>query len=113
MRAHRGKLYASAAALIAASCILGDRASAQSTLPTEEVVVTGTSIRGTQPVGSNLISVGRVDIEKTSAQTVQQILKAEPALSNLGQASQGGGNTTPAIHNRWAVLNYNTLMMHH
>ncbi|HEU0161860.1 MAG TPA: TonB-dependent receptor [Rhizomicrobium sp.] len=77
----------------------------------EEVVVTGTSIRGEQPVGSNLISVSRMDFEKTSAQTVQQILKAVPALSNLGQSSQGGGNTTPAIHNLGAVSSYSTLVL--
>jgi len=77
--------------------------------PVEEVVVTGTSIRGVQPVGANLISVGRVDIDKTAAQTVQDILKQVPALSNLGQAAQG--NTTPAIHNLGAVSSYSTLVL--
>jgi iron complex outermembrane receptor protein len=76
---------------------------------TEEVVVTGTSIRGVQPVGANLMSVGRVEIEQTAAQTVQDILKQVPALSNLGQAAQG--NTTPAIHNLGAVSSYSTLVL--
>src|SRR5690348_2242218 len=76
---------------------------------TEEVVVTGTSIRGVQPVGADLISVGRVEIDKTAAQTVQDILKQVPALSNLGQAAQG--NTTPAIHNLGAVSSYSTLVL--
>jgi len=87
-------------------------ANAQSTSGTpgvEEVVVTGTSIRGVQPVGTNLISVGRVEIDKTAAQTVQDILKQVPALSNLGQAAQG--NTTPAIHNLGAVSSYSTLVL--
>jgi len=75
----------------------------------EEVVVTGTSIRGVQPVGVNLQTVGRIDIDKTSAQTVQDILKQVPALSNLGQAAQG--NTTPAIHNLGAVSSYSTLVL--
>src|SRR5690606_23917613 len=30
----------------------------------EEIVVTGTSIKGAAPVGSNLVSVGVVDLEK-------------------------------------------------
>jgi len=109
------KLRQSASSLVIAttlSALATTAAMAQAAAPgVEEVVVTGTSIRGTQPVGSNLISVGRVEIEKTSAQTVQQILKAVPALSNLGQASQGGGNTTPAIHNLGAVSSYSTLIL--
>src|SRR5471030_1522575 len=77
--------------------------------PVEEVTVTGTSIRGVQPVGANLISVGRDDIDKTAAQTVQQILKQVPALSNLGQPSQG--NFSPAIHNLGQTASYSTLVL--
>ena len=41
-----------------------------------EIIVTGSSIRGVeQPVGSNLITVGRDSIEKTDAQTTQQVLQ--------------------------------------
>jgi iron complex outermembrane receptor protein len=54
----------------------------------EEVVVTGTSIRGAAPVGSALVAVGRQDIEKTSATTVQQILKTVPSVTGLGTASR-------------------------
>src|SRR5690242_5992052 len=43
-----------------------------------DIIVTGTSIRGVAPVGSNLISVGCADIESTNAQTAQQILKTVP-----------------------------------
>ncbi|MDB5704367.1 MAG: TonB-dependent receptor-like protein [Sphingomonas bacterium] len=76
-----------------------------------DIVVTGTSIRGQAPVGSNLVTVGRDEIDRTAAQTVQQILKSVPSLSNLGQTSQGGGNTTPAIHNLGAVSSYSTLVL--
>ncbi len=41
----------------------------------DEIVVTGTSIRGAAPIGSNLIAVGREAIDSTSAQTVQAILR--------------------------------------
>lgn len=76
-----------------------------------DIIVTGTSIRGQAPVGSNLISIGPQDIAATSAQSVQQILKLVPALSNMGQTSQGGGNTTPAIHNLGAASSYSTLVL--
>src|SRR5581483_3194045 len=54
----------------------------------ETVVVTGTSIRGQQPVGSNLITVDRASIESTGAQTVQQLLTNIPALSGFGGSPQ-------------------------
>ena len=50
----------------------------------QEIVVTGTSIRGAPPVGSNLISVGQAQIQATPAQSVQQILKSVPAVVGLG-----------------------------
>ena len=54
-----------------------------------EIVVTGTSIRGVAPVGSNLVSVGREAIEDTGAQTLQQVLRTIPQLTSLGSTSQG------------------------
>src|SRR6185312_12470173 len=38
-------------------------AAAQTNAPNEAIIITGTSIRGVAPVGSNLISVGRDEIE--------------------------------------------------
>ncbi len=68
----------------------------------DEVVVTGTSIRGVAPVGSNLITLDRQQIDQTSAQTVQQILRDVPAITGLGATPQGGnpGNSfyAPTIH---------------
>src|SRR5512139_2369927 len=56
----------------------------------QEVVVTGTSIRGAAPVGSNLITVGREEIESSGAQTLQQVLRSVPAVTGFGNAAQGG-----------------------
>ncbi|HEY3839703.1 MAG TPA: TonB-dependent receptor, partial [Bryobacteraceae bacterium] len=67
----------------------------------EEVVVTGTSIRGVAPVGSNLISVTTADIEATGAQTLQQMLNSVPALTGMGAIGQGTTNNSyfqPTIH---------------
>src|SRR5438094_9685700 len=44
----------------------------------EEVVVTGTSIRGVAPVGSNLITIDQAAIEATGAQNIQQLLSSTP-----------------------------------
>jgi iron complex outermembrane receptor protein len=71
----------------------------------ETVVVTGTSIRGAQPTGSNLITVDRAAIENTGAQNVQQLLADVPGITGFGGSGQGGGNSdfaggfAPAIHN--------------
>ena len=70
----------------------------------ETVVVTGTSIKGAAPVGTNLITVDRADIESTGAQNVQQLLSTVPQINTFGGSGQGGSNSdftgglAPAIH---------------
>jgi iron complex outermembrane receptor protein len=54
-----------------------------------EVVVTGTSIRGVAPTGSELVTVTEHDIETTSAASVNDIFHQIPSLSGL--------NGTPPI----------------
>ena len=83
-----------------------------------EVVVTGTSIRGIAPVGSDLISVTRNSIDTTNAQTAQQILKSVPAVTGLSSAGQGGfgsadasGTNAPAIHGLGASASSSTLVL--
>lgn len=109
--AHSLMWHSSLFALISAASLSG-AAHAQSTEPVvvDEIIVTGTGIRGVAPVGSNLISVGREAIEATAAQTVQQILKSVPALSNLGQSAHSN-NVTPTIHNLGAGASNSTLSL--
>jgi iron complex outermembrane receptor protein len=76
----------------------------------ETVTVTGTSIRGVAPVGVNLVSVGRAEIDSTAAQTMNQILKQVPSLSNYGGAPSYG-TINPAIHNLGAASSYSTLVL--
>lgn len=70
----------------------------------ETVVVTGTSIRGAAPVGSNLITVDRAAIEATGAQTTQELLTYVPQVSigfgSSGQTPDNGvGNASgPTLH---------------
>jgi iron complex outermembrane receptor protein len=84
----------------------------------EEVVVTGTSIRGAAPVGSNLITVGRDEIESSGAQTVQQVLRSVPAVTGFGNSAQGGfqsfdgaGSYAPTIHGLGASASNGTLVL--
>ncbi len=84
----------------------------------EEVIVTGTSIRGAPPVGSNVITVGREAIEATSVQSAQQLLKLVPAITGMGSAGQGGYGTfdssygnSPNIHGLGGVSSNSTLIL--
>ncbi len=84
----------------------------------EEVVVTGTSIRNTTPVGANLITVGHDAIAATGAQTMQQILASVPAVTGFGNAAQGGfgsadnsGTYAPTIHGLGASASNGTLVL--
>jgi iron complex outermembrane receptor protein len=84
----------------------------------EEVVVTGTSIRGAAPVGANLITVGREDIESSGAQTLQQVMRSVPAVTGFGNSAQGGfgsadgaGTFAPTIHGLGASASNGTLVL--
>ncbi|HEX8470796.1 MAG TPA: TonB-dependent receptor plug domain-containing protein, partial [Brevundimonas sp.] len=91
---------------------------AQEAAQVDDVVVTGTSIRGVAPVGSNVISVTQEDIQKTGAQTVQQLLKSVPQVTGFNNAGQGGfgsadgsGTNAPTIHSLGASASNNTLIL--
>ncbi|MDB5456121.1 MAG: hypothetical protein JWP92_1706, partial [Caulobacter sp.] len=50
----------------------------------EEVVVTGTSIRGVAPIGSALIGVGREAITQNAPANTKELLATVPQLGNFG-----------------------------
>ena len=81
----------------------------------ETVVVTGTSIRGVAPVGSNLITVGQEEIAKTGAQNVQQLLANVPAVTGMGNGGEGGSIHNnyyqPSIHQLGASASNATLVL--
>ncbi|NBC36180.1 TonB-dependent receptor [Novosphingobium sp. FSY-8] len=85
---------------------------------TAEIIVTGSSIKGVAPVGSNLTTVTRADLETTAAQTVQQVLKSVPAVVGLQAAGQGAfgsadgsGTNAPTIHGLGASASNSTLIL--
>lgn len=65
-----------------------------------EIVVTGSRVRGEAPVGASVISVGRTEIEKSPALTVDRIIKELPQNFDLGVSENsrgqagGSGNIT-------------------
>ena len=63
----------------------------------EEIVVTGTLLRDTTPVGTNVISVGAAEMKSSGATTTAQFLQTIPQLGSFGNLQQptatGGGNT--------------------
>jgi iron complex outermembrane receptor protein len=68
--------------------------------PVEQIVVTGSRIRGIAPVGSPVVSVGRGDIEASGGISTAQLLQEVPQVSNLGVSDSsrgqagGAGNIT-------------------
>ena len=92
--------WASQAALISATSLTSLGAIAQTATTPEPrgteaeaiedtIVVTGTSIRGVAPIGSNLVSVGVEDLEKTAATSLSALVNTIPALSTNGSLAQG------------------------
>ncbi|MFY7837065.1 MAG: TonB-dependent receptor domain-containing protein [Novosphingobium sp.] len=105
-----------ASAAVAQSAAPQDAQAEENGPTNEQIVVTGSSIKGVAPVGSNLISVTSESIEKTNAQSVQQILRSVPAVVGLGSAGQGSfgsasqsGTNAPTIHGLGASASNSTL----
>jgi iron complex outermembrane receptor protein len=87
---------------------------AQDNSKVEQITVTGTSIRGVAPVGSNLISVDQQTIAETGAQTIAQVLVNVPAITSMGAAGQGENHTSyyqPTIHQLGSSLSNGTLVL--
>jgi iron complex outermembrane receptor protein len=76
-------------------------ADAQDATVEEEIVVTGTSIRGVPPTGSNLISVTRGDVETHGGANTPDLLASVPQLNSFNTAPQtdrgGLGSFAPAL----------------
>lgn len=110
------KLSGSTLAFIAVTAFAQAQAQGvrSSEAPVESVTVTGTSIRGVAPIGANVITVGPVDIQKQGGQTLDEILKQVPSLSNMGQVGQGQHNSTyfsPNIHQMGGSASGSTLVV--
>uniref|UniRef100_B0T1W1 TonB-dependent receptor n=1 Tax=Caulobacter sp. (strain K31) TaxID=366602 RepID=B0T1W1_CAUSK len=67
----------------------------------EELVVTGSSIRGVPPIGSNLISISRDEIKAIGAVTTPDLLATVPQLNSFNTAPRannaGAGSFAPGM----------------
>ena len=80
----------------------------------EEVVVTGTSIRGVAPVGSSLVSVGVGDLEKSQAINLSALVNTIPSLTTNGSLAQGENLWSfysPQIHQLGGSSSNTTLVL--
>ena len=80
----------------------------------DEVVVTGTSIRGVAPIGSNLVSVGRDVVEKTAAINATELTNTIPAITTAGAAPLGENVFSyfaPSIHGIGGSASNSTLVI--
>lgn len=68
------------------------QAAEEEAVAVEEIIVTGTSIRGVPPVGSNLIGVSRADVERLGAANTPDILATVPQLNSFNTAPQTSGS---------------------
>jgi iron complex outermembrane receptor protein len=94
------KMSGSLIAIAIATSFFATSVSAQES-DLEEVVVTGSSIRGVAPVGSNLVSVGQEALAKTAATTTTELVNTVPAITTAGstpQAQSAYSYYAPQIH---------------
>ena len=80
----------------------------------ETVVVTGTSIRGAVPVGSNMVAVGQDTIEKTAVINLSSLVNTIPAISTSGSLAQGESvfsYYSPQIHSLAGSSSNTTLVV--
>lgn len=66
-----------------------------------EIIVTGSSIRGVPPIGSNLIGVSRENIRQIGATTTADLLASVPQLNSFNTSPRannaGAGSFAPAL----------------
>ena len=61
----------------------------QDTAPQQDVVVTGTLLRGVAPVGTNVLSISRADVVATGAQSANDLLANIPQIGNFNTIPTG------------------------
>ncbi|WP_066799493.1 TonB-dependent receptor plug domain-containing protein [Sphingomonas soli] len=96
----------------------GDRVTVQKTeegeTPAEEIVVTGTAIRGVAPIGSNLVTLDQEAIAKTGATNLSELINTVPAITTAG--AEGIGENvfsyfSPQIHSLSGSASNTTLVV--
>jgi iron complex outermembrane receptor protein len=82
------------------------------TAEVEQVVVTGSNLRGVAPVGQNLVQVNRQAIETTAAVSVQDLLRQTvPQLNMFANAGQEAGAFEPRLRSLGGSSSAATLVL--
>jgi iron complex outermembrane recepter protein len=113
--------------VLAVGCMAGNPAQGQDAAPPahdapqadaaakdSEIVVTGTSIKGVAPIGSNLVSVGRADMMRLAPVNATEMTNTVPAISTAGSASVGENvysYYSPQIHSLAGSASNTTLVL--
>lgn len=73
----------------------------------DDIVVTGTSIRGIRPVGSATVPLSREDIQATGLTSTADVVRTLPQLQNIGQdeTRTGGAQDAGTNSGRGTALN--------
>lgn len=73
----------------------------------DDIVVTGTSIRGIKPVGSATVPLTREDIQQTGLTSTADVVRTLPQLQNLGidETRNSGSQDAGTNHSRGTALN--------
>jgi iron complex outermembrane receptor protein len=116
MSSFRNHLYVGASLAAMAATFSAGPGFAQSAqggaAPVEQVTVTGTSIRGVAPVGSNVITVDQGAIQQSGSVNMQQLLNTVTAISTANAPPQGVNNNSyfaPQIHQLAGSISNSTL----
>ncbi|MET4685243.1 TonB-dependent receptor domain-containing protein [Brevundimonas faecalis] len=77
----------------------------ESTTQVDDVVVTGTLLRGVAPTGTNVVSMGREDVVATGAASSNDLLARIPQISNAFNSAPQPGGTIALPINRPNIRN--------
>lgn len=109
-RAHAA-LRLGAASLVSVSVagvVQAQEAGSESRMDLQEIVVTGTRIRGVEaPIGSNLIAIDAAEIRDTGRATTAELLRSVPQVTNLGFDESRTNGAQRAIANSFGGSSIN------
>lgn len=92
----RGSSIALALALLSPAAAFAQAAPAdadEASTDASEIIVTGSRVRGEAPVGSTVTTLGRAEIESSTAITVDRIIKEIPQNFDLGVSENSRGQS--------------------
>ena len=92
---------------LAQSAPAAPQASAEEAPRSDEIVVTGTSIRGVAPVGAPVVGIGSEDLGNRGATTLAESIRQLPQIMNLGISETQFGSANNANANTSAGTGIN------